>query len=184
MDNIREIITLVEGSTKLEQIDLPYSQSALAPVTSKATIELHYGKLYKGYVDRYNKDEGDKTFNEAGAYLHSIWFSQFRSPKNANKPNGASLALINRHFGTFNDFKKDIKEQAMKLQGSNWVYLSRDGKIKTIKNHAKRTDIALLIDWWEHAWFTDYGTDKARYLEQLWRIIDWERVNRRIYSGK
>ena len=184
MQDIRQIITLVEGTEKLEQIDLPYSHSALAPVTSKTTVDLHYGKLYKGYVDRYNKKEGDSNFNEAGAFLHSIWFSQFRSPKNANKPAGASLALIDRHFGTFTDFKKNIKEQAMTLKGSNWIYLSRDGKIKTIKNHAKRTDIALLIDWWEHAWFHDYGTDKARYLDQLWRIIDWERVNRRIYSGR
>jgi Fe-Mn family superoxide dismutase len=184
MDDIRTIITLVEGTEKLEQIDLPYSHSALAPVTSKTTVDLHYGKLYRGYVDRYNRNEGDRTFNEAGAFLHSIWFSQFRSPKNANRPTGASLALIDRHFGTFTDFKKAIKEQAMTLKGSNWVYLSRNGQIKTIKNHAKRTDIALLIDWWEHAWFNDYGTDKARYLDQLWRIIDWERVNRRIYSGR
>jgi len=184
MQDIRDIITLLETKEKLEQIELPFGESALAPVTSKATIELHYGKLYKGYVDRYNKGEGDKTFNEAGAFLHSIWFSQFRSPKNANKPTGTSLALINRHFGTFTDFKKEFKEEAMKLQGSNWIYLSRDGKIKTIKNHAKRNDIGLLIDWWEHAWSHDYGTDKARYLDQIWRIINWDRVNIRLYSGK
>jgi glucose-6-phosphate isomerase len=83
IDNFRQIITLVEGTEKLEQIDLPYSHSALAPVTSKTTVDLHYGKLYKGYVDRYNKKEGDSTFNEAGAFLHSIWFSQFKAPKNA-----------------------------------------------------------------------------------------------------
>lgn len=180
---MRDLISLTEEKKKLELKKLPYSMTALSPVMSKATIENHYGKLARGYVDRYNKGEGDATFNEAGAYLHNIFFPQLRAPKNGNSPSGASLALINRHFGSFNDFKKDFEEEAMKLQGSNWIYLSRDGKIKTIKNHQKRTDIALLVDWWEHAWVTDYGADKKRYLKNIWRIINWEYVNRRIYAG-
>jgi len=180
---MRELINLLETKEKLERITLPYGKSALSPVLSSTNIENHYDKLYKGYVDRYNKGEGDPDFNKAGAFLHDIWFSQFRAPRNANKPNGASLALINRHFTTFIDFKKTIKEEALKIQGSGWIYLSRSGQIKTIRNHAIRQDIALLIDWWEHAW-TDYGADKKRYIDNLWRIIDWERVNRRIYSGR
>ena len=180
---MRDIIDLIEDKKKLELKKLPYSLNGLAPVMSKTTLDNHYGKLARGYVDRYNKGEGDQTFNEAGAYLHNIFFPQLRPPKNGNSPHGASLALINRHFGNFNDFKKDFEVEAMKLQGSNWIYLSRDGKIKTIKNHAKRTDIALLIDWWEHAWVSDYGSDKKKYLKNIWRIINWESVNRRIYAG-
>jgi len=59
--DIRETIDLVEAKEKgaLEQIKLPYARTALAPVTSAATIDNHYGKLYKGYVDRFNKKEGD-----------------------------------------------------------------------------------------------------------------------------
>ena len=72
----------------------------------------------------------------------------------------------------------------MKIQGSGWIYLSRSGQIKTIKNHAERTDIALLIDWWEHAWAINYGADKKKYLNNIWRCINWEVVNRKIYSGK
>jgi superoxide dismutase, Fe-Mn family len=180
---MRDIIDLLESSEKLEQADLPYSRSALAPVLSKSNIDNHYGKLYKGYVDRYNKKEGDRAFNEAGAFLHNIWFTQFRAPKNANSPNGASLALINKHFGNYKDFKEDMKIEAMKLQGSNWIYLSRSGQIKTIRNHQKKTDIILLIDWWEHAW-TDYGSDKKKYFDNIWRIMNWETINRRIYTGK
>ena len=180
---MRDIISLVEDKQKLELKKLPYGTSSLSPVMSKTTIDNHYGKLARGYVDRYNKGEGDASFNEAGAYLHNIFFPQLRAPKNGNAPTGASLALINRHFGSFTDFKKDFEAEAMKLQGSNWIYLSRSGQIKTIKNHAKRTDIALLIDWWEHAWVSDYGSDKKRYLKNIWRIINWEYVNRRIYAG-
>lgn len=180
---MRELIDLTEEKKKLELKKLPYSMTALNPVMSKTTLENHYGKLARGYVDRYNKGEGDAAFNEAGAYLHNIFFPQLRAPRNANSPYGASLALINRHFGSFTDFKQDFEEEAMKLQGSNWIYLSRDGKIKTIKNHQKRADIALLVDWWEHSWINDYGTDKKRYLKNIWRIINWEYVNRRIYAG-
>ena len=183
---MRDLVDLIESieKGKLEQVKLHYTHTALSPVMSKSTIDMHYGKLYKGYVDRYNKKEGDRTFNEAGAYLHQIWFSQFRSPRNANTPKGASLALINRHFGTFMNFKDSMKEEAMKLQGSNWIYLSRQGQIKTIRNHQIKKDIALLIDWWEHSWSLDYGSDKKRYFDNIWRIIDWETINRRIYTGR
>lgn len=180
---MRDLIELTEAKEKLELKKLPYSDTSLSPVMSQTTIKNHYGKLARGYVDRYNKGEGDSQFNEAGAYLHNIFFPQLRAPKNGNSPSGASLSLINRHFGNFNEFKKRFEEEALKLQGSNWIYLSRQGQIKTIKNHAKRNDIALLIDWWEHAWVSDYGADKKKYLKNIWRIINWEYVNRRIYAG-
>ena len=178
---LRNTIDLVEAksSPKLEQIKLPYSRTGLNPVMSGNTIDYHYGKLYKGYVDRFNKHEGDRNFNEAGAYLHSIFFSQFKTP-GVSRPRGHILDLINRHHSNFVDFKKHFKEEAMKLQGSAWIYLNKSGQIKTIRNHVKRTDIALLVDWWEHAWALDYHSDKAKYLDNIWRIIDWDAVNRRL----
>lgn len=181
MTDIRQTLDLLEAKEKgnLEQIKLPYAKSALSPVMSSATIDYHYGKLYKGYVDKFNKHEGDRNFNEAGAYLHSIYFSQFKRP-GVSRPRGAILDLINRHHTNFVDFKKNFKEEAMKIQGSGWIYLSKSGQIKIIRNHAKRTDIALLVDWWEHAWSLDYHSDKGKYLDNIWRIIDWDAVNRRL----
>ena len=90
------------------------------------------------------------------------------------------LDLINKNHKYFVDFKKKFTEVAMKLQGSNWIYLSKSGQIKTIHNHAKRTDIALLVDMWEHAYQTDYGSNKAKYLDNIWRIIDWDVINHRL----
>ena len=171
---------LIESKEKLELVKLPYSRTALAPVLSKANLDNHYGKLAKGYVDRYNKNKGDKTFNAAGAYLHNLFFPQFKAPRSNNNPNGDIKNLIERKFTTFDKFKEEFTEKAMKLQGSQWIYLSRTGVIKTIANHQKRNDIALLIDWWEHSWITDYGTDKAKYLKNMWRIINWDIINQRL----
>lgn len=178
--NMRASDFLTESKERLELADLPYSRNALSPVMSKTTLDNHYGKLAKGYVDRYNKGEGDKTFNAAGAYLHNLFFPQLRAPRSSNKPTGSIKALIDRKFGSYDKFQKELAEKAMKLQGSHWIYLSKSGTIKTIPNHQKRTDIALLIDWWEHAWAIDYGADKAKYLKNIWRIINWDIVNQRL----
>lgn len=186
MQDIRQLVSLVEAKSKqdqLEQAKLPYGRKDLYPALSEKTLDYHYGKLYRGYVDRYNSGEGDADFNEAGAFLHDIYFTQFQELGRANRPTGASAALIDRKFGSFEKFKQAIEDEAMKIQGSGWVYLSRSGDIKTIKNHQIKRDIALLIDWWEHSWVLDYQADKAKYLANIWRIIDWETVNRRIYGG-
>jgi Fe-Mn family superoxide dismutase len=184
MNNLREIITLIESKEKstLELSPLPYSKDELDPVLSKDTLDYHWGKLARSYVDRYNAGEGDAEFNEAGAFLHNIYFPQLMKPKSGNRPHGASEALINRRYGSFADFQSKIEETAMSIQGSGWVYMARNGDIKIIKNHQVKKDIALLIDWWEHAWALDYQANKAKYLKNIWRAINWEYVNRRIYS--
>jgi Fe-Mn family superoxide dismutase len=181
---MREIIDLLEEKEQLERYELAYGCGSFAPVLSKPNIENHYDKLYKGYVDRFNQGEGDAAFNRAGAYLHNIWFKQLRPPKNANTPFGASLALINKHYTNFLTFKREFESTAMAFQGAGWIYLARDGAIKTIRNHTIKTDIALLVDWWEHAWILDYAANKKKYLSAQWRIVNWEMVNRRIYSGQ
>jgi len=179
---MREYITILEEKSKdeLKLNPLPYKKTELGPVMSKATIDYHYGKLAAGYVKRYNAGEGDSDFNEAGAYLHNLFFPQLMHPKSANKPMGSSEALINKKYGNFNDFKKEFAEVAMSIQGSGWVYMSRSGDIKTIKNHQVKNDIALLVDWWEHAWALDYQSDKTSYLTNMWKIINWEVVNSRL----
>ena len=177
---MREIIELLEAKKTLELKRLPYSHSSLAPVLTQDNIDFHYGKLARGYVDRFNRGEGDKTFNEAGAFLHNTLFPQFRAPKNGNAPRGKILDLINRHHTSWVDFKKHFEEEALKVQGSGWIYLSKSGQIKTIKNHAKRTDIALLVDMWEHSYQNDYHSDKGKYIENLWRIMNWDAINSRL----
>jgi Fe-Mn family superoxide dismutase len=182
MTDIRQTLDLLEAKSqhKIEQIKLPYSKGGLSPAMSSSTIDYHYGKLYKGYVDRFNNNEGDPAFNEAGAYLHELFFTQFKSPSGSNRPAGRILDLINRHWDNFVDFKQAVKIEAMKIQGSGWLYLAKNGTLKTIKNHSKRTDIVLLIDMWEHAFVLDYHADKGKYVDGLWRIINWNIINQRV----
>jgi len=183
VSDLRKYILLIESKESSGQLTtekLPYSKDDLSPVMSKDTINYHYEKLAKGYADRYNKGEGDPDFNSAGSYLHNLFFPQLQKPKSNNKPQGISLELINKKYKSFENFQEEFKTTAMKIQGSGWIYMSRSGDIKTIKNHEIKKDIALLIDWWEHAWALDYQSDKAGYLKNIWRIINWDIVNTRL----
>ena len=180
---MREHINIIEATTrekKLETTPLPYGEKDLDPVMSEATIDYHYEHLAKGYAKRYNAGEGDADFNRAGSFLHNKFFPQLRPPKGRNLPKGAVLALIEEKFKDFDGFKEAVKEAAMKIQGSGWVYLSTTGEIKTIRNHAVRTDICVLMDWWEHAWALDYQSDKEKYLDNIWKIINWDVCNERL----
>lgn len=183
-NSLVEFRTLIIEAEKIKEslvLDkLSYARSDLEPCLSEKNINIHYGTLAKTYVDRYNSGEGDADFNRAGAILHNIFFSQFKPAVSSNKPFGASLELINKHYDNFSNFKEEFVKVAMSIQGSGWVYLSSSGKIKTIKNHELFQDILLLIDWWEHAWFPDYGADKQKYINNIWRIIDWAVINDRI----
>jgi Fe-Mn family superoxide dismutase len=182
-ESIRQDIQILEATTrpaKLETTPLPYGIKDLDPVMSEATLDYHFEHLAKGYAKRYNAGEGNADFNRAGSFLHNKFFPQFRQPRVGNRPRGAIAELIESKFKTYEDFQDAVKEGAMEIQGSGWIYLSTGGDIKTIPNHAVRTDIALLIDWWEHAYSLDYKWDKEKYLDNIWRIIDWDVVNDRL----
>ena len=183
LPHLRETIDLIEATTrekKLETTPLPYGEKDLDPVMSKATIDYHYEHLAKGYAKRYNAGEGNADFNRAGSFLHNKFFPQLRAPKTPNRPKGAVLALIEEKFGDFDAFKDAVKEAAMKIQGSGWVYLSTSGEIKTIKNHQVRTDIAMILDMWEHAYVLDHLWNKEAYIDGFWKIVNWDVINERL----
>jgi Fe-Mn family superoxide dismutase len=176
-------ITLIEsGKKKYSRVPLSFKKTGLSPVKSKETLDYHYGSLYRAYVDKANAGEGGQ-FQVAGAFLHGIYFSQFKPPS-ANRPSGPFLDLVESKYGSYDEFRDRLKEIAMKIQGSGWVYMDTKGAIKTITNHEVKPDICLLIDWWEHAWALDYQADKEKYLDNIWRIIDWEKINARLVIEK
>ena len=172
------LLEKVKG-TKIVQEKLPYKRTELDPIMSKNTLDYHYGKLHKAYVTNANKGEGG-DFQVAGAFLHNLFFQQFKAPNGTNNPSGGIKELIEDNHASFNDFKTEVTNKAMDIQGSGWVYVNKDCTISTIVNHKIVNNIVLLIDWWEHAWALDYQSDKEKYLNNIWKIINWDIINKRI----
>jgi len=174
-----------QDKRELKQEKLRFQKDQLDPVMSEATIKYHYDGLAAKYSERYNKGEGDADFNYGGSVLHNIWFANLTPPRAANKPDGAALSVIEEKHGSFEKFKTAFEKEFMAAQGSNWIYMDYNGNLHTIHNHEynKNMKIALLVDGWEHAWALDYQQDKARYLSNIWRIIDWDVVNIRLQGA-
>jgi superoxide dismutase, Fe-Mn family len=169
-----------KATDQLELVKLPYATDALEPIMERKVLEFHYSVLSKGYVDRYNKGEGDPEFNRAGALLHNLWWPQLRAPKVNNRPRGKVADLMERAHGGWDEFKEEFTKTALDLQGSGWCYMAKNGDIKTLKNQSWRSDVCMPIDLWEHS-YTPF-TLRKDYLKTIWRIIDWDVINHRLAS--
>lgn len=179
MEELKRYRRILEASEKYQKVPLPVKKDELAPVLSRTSVEIHYNVLYQRYIDKAIAGKDD-SFVLGGIELHAAFFEQLQKPKNGNKPKGESTVLIIENFGDFASFKEAFKEAALSIQGSGWVYLSKSGKIKTIKDHKPAKDIAMILDMWEHAYTVDYGGNKEKYVNNFWRIINWEVVDARL----
>jgi Fe-Mn family superoxide dismutase len=175
------LIEVAEGA-KIKQDPLSFNKEDLQPVMSKETLDYHYTGLAKKYFERYNSKEGDPEFNYGGAMLHNLFFGNLKSPEGSNKPTGKIKDLIDSKYGNFDKFKEAVEKEFMAAQGSNWIYMDTKGSLHTIHNHEYKRSmkIALLIDAWEHAWALDYQQDKSKYLNNIWKIINWNIVETRL----
>lgn len=189
---------------RFELMELPYAENALEPVISAETIGLHHGKHLLGYVTALNRliegtDLADRSleeivaasdgavFNNAGQTLnHNLYFTQF-SPDGGGEPRGALRKAIDASWGSFDRFKKDFVDAGTSLFGSGWVWLAADksGDLMIVKepnggNPVARGLVPLLgFDVWEHAYYLDYNNRRADHLNALWRIVDWNTVEKR-----
>lgn len=181
------------------QPKLPYAPDALAPIISQETVEYHYGRHEKAYIDTLNQliidtpfadmpleqiicESDGKLFNNAAqAWNHIFYFFQF-APEGTKEPTGKLLEAIERDFGSFEEFKRKFEEAGATLFGSGWVWLSADNKghlYITQSGNAGNpiTDglrPILTFDVWEHAYYLDYQNRRAEYLKRLWDIVDWD----------
>lgn len=189
---------------KYDQPDLPYANDALEPAISRQTIEFHYGKHEKAYIDNLNaliegtefedlpleeiiRDSNGALFNNASqAWNHIFYFFSF-SPDGGGEPDGDLRAAIDRDFGSFEQFKKEFVDAGVKLFGSGWVWLSRDreGKLFITQEPNAGSPLTkgltpiLTFDVWEHAYYLDYQNRRKDSLEALWDIVDWPIVQGR-----
>lgn len=182
---------------------LPYEMDALAPYLSKETLEYHYGKHHKAYVDNLNKLINDTEFeklsldeiikkseggifNNAAQNWNHTFYWHCLTPKSPEKPSGKLAEAIITKFGSFEDFKKSFTEAGTKLFGSGWTWLAKDnnGELEIINESnaglpLKSGKKALLTcDVWEHAYYIDYRNARPKYLENFWKIVNWEFVEK------
>lgn len=177
--SFRQLIKILEAQEEYYQVNLPAKRNEFEPVFSKETIDLHYGTLYKAYIDAAKAGTAS-DFQLAGAFLHTILFEQIQIPKASNLPLGAIKFLIDDKFDNFDNFKDEFESAALDIHGSGWCYLDTRGNIKTIANHKIVSDIAILVDTWEHSYQLDYLADKKKYLKENWKTIDWDIINARL----
>ena len=189
---------------KYNQPQLPYAADSLEPAISRRTVDFHYGKHEKAYIDNLNNliegtefadlpleeiihDAKGPLFNNASqAWNHIFYFFSF-SPDGGGDPEGELREAIDRDFGSFENFKKEFVDAGVKLFGSGWVWLSRDndGKLFITQEGNAGNPITkgltpiLTFDVWEHAYYLDYQNRRADALNALWDIIDWPIVEGR-----
>jgi len=186
---------------------LDYAKSALAPIMSEETLDLHHGKHHQTYITNLNNFIKDTNFSEMSLEDIILNSSKDKSQSgifnNASqhwnhllfwkcmKPDGGGsmpLKLKNRiatDFGSVEEFKKQFIQAGVSQFGSGWCWLSiNKGKLIVSKTpNAENTLIhnmkpILGCDLWEHSYYVDYKNRRPEYLENFFeKLINWEFVD-------
>ncbi|HZQ82696.1 MAG TPA: Fe-Mn family superoxide dismutase [Gaiellaceae bacterium] len=170
---------------------------------SRETIEAHY-KLYQGYVNKRNEILGklesvdltsanqvyselralkvDLSFAIGGIKNHEIYFEHLGG--SGGEPAGIFGGLVKRDFGSFADWKADLKATGMGGRGWAWTAYDWDeGRLFNYIGDAQNTfpiwnaTPLVALDVYEHAYFIDFGTDRAGYIEKFFDNLDYDVVN-------
>jgi Fe-Mn family superoxide dismutase len=170
---------------------------------SRAAVEAHY-KLYEGYVNKRNeiltKLAGvdlssanqvysdlrslklDLTFAIGGIKNHEIYFEHLGGDGGA--PDGPVAQLIQRDFGSVDAWRADLKATGMAGRGWAWTAYDWDeGRLFNYIGDAQNTfpvwnaTPLVALDVYEHAYFLDYQTDRASYIDAFFDNLDWDVVN-------
>jgi Fe-Mn family superoxide dismutase len=170
---------------------------------SRESVEAHY-KLYQGYVAKRNEILGalgevdlssanqvyseiralkvDLTFAIGGIKNHEIYFEHLGG--DGGDPDGAVGDLIERDFGSAGNWKADLTATGM--AGRGWAWTAYDWDEARLFNYlgdAQNTfpiwnaTPLIALDVYEHAYFLDYQTDRAGYIEAFFANLDWSTVN-------
>ena len=197
-----------EGTYSLPQ--LPYAYDALEPHIDKLTMEIHHGKHHQAYVTNLNKAiesldanlaskaktlesifENIMMFSDAirnnagGHYNHSL-FWRLMKPNGGGQPKGKLGNDIVATFGSFDEFKKQFTDVAMKRFGSGWAWLTvsnskltisstpnQDNPLMNLATNIKGKPV-LALDVWEHAYYIKNQNRRADYITSWWNTINWE----------
>lgn len=174
---------------------LPYAKNALEPHISERTLNFHYDKHHKAYVDNLNKliqgtPFGGKALeqiikeaagnpdqvaifnNAAQVWNHTFYWSSL-SPQGGGKPTGELAKKIDNDLGSFEDFIELFKKAAASQFGSGWAWLVVDASGKLQVTKTPNADLPLVhhqkalltCDVWEHAYYLDYQNRRVDYVD-------------------
>ncbi len=180
----------------------------LSGFLSKTQLEAHF-KLYEGYVNKLNEIEkklknedpskANYSFNEFselkrreavafnGAFLHELYFENLGNE--GAEPSVKLNGDIKKRYGTLDKLFSILAGIAISEPG--WALLTYnriDGQLHTylLEEHhiglPVHQELILVIDSWEHAYMIDYGIAKDKYMEGIFKHINWEIVNKRYYK--
>ena len=178
---------------------LPYANNALEPYMSRETLDYHYGKHHKAYVEKVNsliagtqfedasleelvaESTGD-IFNDAAQAWNHTFFWNCLSPRRQSPGKELNPAL--ESLGGLESLQKQFDKAASAVFGSGWAWLVKDGKggLKIVttanaNNPLRDGQVAVLTcDMWEHAYYIDRRNDRAAYLRNFWPLVNWEFV--------
>jgi superoxide dismutase, Fe-Mn family len=187
------------------QAPLPYDPGALEPNgMSATTLDFHYGKHHKAYVDNYNKMTADSELadkpieeviqiafkdssktgifnNGAQAWNHTFYWNCL-SPNGGGKPSGDLATKIDSDFGSYDKFVEEFKNAAATQFGSGWAWLVLDnGTLKVTKTPNAENPIVhgqvplLTLDVWEHAYYLDFQNKRPAFIDNyLEKLVNWD----------
>ena len=177
--------------------ELPWAKDALAPVISEETINFHYGKHHKAYVDKTKElivgtELEDKTleeiiiaaaaarpekqalFNNASQVWNHAFYWDCLTPADKSRMPEELADMLTLDFGSVEAFKKQLVDAGMTQFGSGWAWvIIEDGKLaigKTPNADNPFTDTkkaVLVLDVWEHAYYLDYQNARKAYLDKV-----------------
>ncbi len=194
----------------IELIKLPYSYTAFEPYIDAKTVEIHYDKHHRTYLENLNKliDDNEvlqgKTLEEllksinilpnelqrpvinngGQVYNHNqYWYSL--TPVIDQSPLGLVAQKIEKKWGSYEEFKADWKKTGLSQFGSGWVFLTVniDGDLEIVKTSNADSPIfrgvepLLTMDVWEHAYYLKYQNKRGDYIDNYFRLVNWERVS-------
>ena len=190
---------------------LPYPYNALEPYIDERTMRIHHDRHHRAYVDGLNLaerklEEARRTgnfdlvkhwerelaFNGAGHYLHTL-FWETMSPNGGGRPGGELARQIERDFGGYDAFHRQFSAAAEKVEGGGWAILvwssrSRRLEILTAEKHQNLSqwDVVPLLplDVWEHAYYLKHQNNRAAYIRDWWRVVNWPAVEKRFARAR
>lgn len=171
-----------------------------------AMLNMHF-QLYQGYVKQTNylldtldqmRQNGQSSsyqyaalkrrlgFEFDGMRLHELYFENLGG--DGRIPVESSLyKQIVKQFGSYDAWKKDFQAVGL-MRGVGWAVLAVDPDSGNLINswvdeheinQLSTTSLILVMDVWEHAFITQYGLNRAGYIDAFFKNINWQIVTSR-----